>query len=220
MTSTDRNCPAIVTGGCGFFGHALVQDIKKESIYSRMIVVSRNPKFNLVEGVEYRASSVTGAHFVKVLFEDVKPHIVFHTASPRRPRASSVTSTCPRLPLIIGSGDHAMIPRQVDAYEQNKTGVQLGDGKILIDVVSTENGSIAHLIAANALLHPNTAPSQVDGEAFNITDGASISFWDMTRIIWAAAGDTANPLRGSPWLWRRWPRQPMPFSPSAPRRQS
>ncbi|RAL66109.1 hypothetical protein DID88_005766 [Monilinia fructigena] len=54
----------------------------------------------------------------------------------------------------------------------------------------------AHLLAAAALLATiklGTTPldhERVDGEAFLITNGSPIPFWDMARAVWAAAGST------------------------------
>ena len=97
-----------------------------------------------------------------------------------------------RLCLIIGEREHAMIPAQLDAYDKKQTRVQLGDNKNLLDTVSAENAAAAHLLAAKALLDPQNAAGKVDGEAFHITDGNPLPFWDLARLIWRAAGDTTE----------------------------
>ena len=106
--------------------------------------------------------------------------------------SSKLRTVSLRLCLVLGERDHAMIPPMLDAYYQKKTGVQLGDNKNLLDIVSAENAATAHLLAVKALLHPHTAASKVNGEAFNITDGHPLPFWDISRMIWRAAGDTTE----------------------------
>ncbi|KAF4475711.1 C-3 sterol dehydrogenase C-4 decarboxylase [Fusarium agapanthi] len=70
---------------------------------------------------------------------------------------------------------------------KNKKLVQIGDGKNLMEVVSGENNAIAHVLAAKALLDPGRASGKVDGEAFNVSDGAPVPFWHHTRLIWETA---------------------------------
>ncbi|KAF9784189.1 hypothetical protein IL306_008117 [Fusarium sp. DS 682] len=70
---------------------------------------------------------------------------------------------------------------------KNKKLVQIGDGKNLMEVVSGENNAIAHVLAAKALLDPSRAAGKVDGEAFNVSDGAPVPFWHHIGIIWKTA---------------------------------
>lgn len=46
----------------------------------------------------------------------------------------------------------------------------------------------------HALLGPTASNSseKVEGEAFNITDGNPLPFWDVQRIIWRTGGDTTE----------------------------
>ena len=97
-----------------------------------------------------------------------------------------------RLCLIIGIQEYALVPAQLDALAQKKTGIQLGDNKNLIDTMSAENSANAYLLAMHALLDPSKANGKVDGEAFNITDDNPLPFWDVSRIIWRTGGDTTD----------------------------
>lgn len=97
-----------------------------------------------------------------------------------------------RLCLIYGERDNQFVPGLLGAYYSKQTGVQLGDNKNCLDTVSAENAALAHILAAKALLDPSKAPGKVAGEAFNITDGNSIPFWDLSRLVWNAAGDTTS----------------------------
>jgi sterol-4alpha-carboxylate 3-dehydrogenase (decarboxylating) len=71
---------------------------------------------------------------------------------------------------------------------------QLGTNDNLFDCTYVVNVAHAHLLAAKALLTTNamsTAPldfEKVDGEAFLITNGTPVYFWDLMRVIWQARG--------------------------------
>jgi sterol-4alpha-carboxylate 3-dehydrogenase (decarboxylating) len=91
--------------------------------------------------------------------------------------------------LMIGLQEYALIPAQLDALAEGKSNIQLGDNTNLIDLVSADNCTAAHLLAMHALLDPGKANGKVDGEPFNITDENPLPFWDVARIIWRTAGD-------------------------------
>jgi sterol-4alpha-carboxylate 3-dehydrogenase (decarboxylating) len=91
----------------------------------------------------------------------------------------------------------------VNIYEQGRTNVQVGDNHNLFDFTYAENVAHAHLLAAHALLvtHASTtAPldhERVDGEAFLVTNGSPVYFWDFARSIWRAAGSD----KGTAHVW-------------------
>ena len=91
--------------------------------------------------------------------------------------------------MIIGLQEHALIPAQLKALSEKKTGIQLGDNKNLFDIVSAENCAKAHILAMHALLDPSKANGAVAGEAFNVTNDNPLPFWDVQRVIWREAGD-------------------------------
>ena len=74
---------------------------------------------------------------------------------------------------------------------QGRQYVQIGDNASLFDAVSATNAAAAHVLAARVLLTGTAGPAgqRVDGEAFFITDGTPMPFWDFQRKIWATAGD-------------------------------
>ena len=86
--------------------------------------------------------------------------------------------------LVVGERDHSYVPLWMNA----PTNMQIGNNENLIDAMYVGNSVAAHLLAAKALLDPRCANGKVDGEAFNITDGRQIRFWDLSRLIWSAAG--------------------------------
>lgn len=100
---------------------------------------------------------------------------------------------------IFGEGDMQLIPSVLKAYEEGHTKFQLGGNENLFDFTYVGNVAHAHILAAVALMDTHALTTQpldhekVDGEAFFITNAEPIYFWDFTRMVWAAAGDTTTP---------------------------
>ncbi|KAI9657193.1 MAG: erg26, C-3 sterol dehydrogenase [Trizodia sp. TS-e1964] len=100
---------------------------------------------------------------------------------------------------IIGEGDVQSIPNMIAVLRRGQTGFQLGDNSNLFDFTYVGNVAYAHILAARALLvthqkYPTSLPpasDKVDGEAFFITNGSPIYFWDMPRSVWKVAGHQA-----------------------------
>jgi sterol-4alpha-carboxylate 3-dehydrogenase (decarboxylating) len=263
--------PILVTGGCGFLGFHLVQELLKDPQCTSITVISRDPTQNRFDGVDYRPCDLTDATLLSQIVNDVKPRVIFHVASPKpmdgklqqndwhnaaingtknlievaencssteiliytssvnviqgrehvnvkedaypywnldskdaipywRTKAQAekivlaadsdkLKTISMRLCLIIGIQEHAYIPHQITAFEEGKTKIQLGDNKNLLDTVSAENSAHALLLAMRALLDPSKAQGKIHGEAFNITDGNPLPFWNLARMTWRAAGD-------------------------------
>ena len=99
---------------------------------------------------------------------------------------------------IFGEGDTQVVPGLLKAYYGNKTKFQLGDNMNLYDFTYVGNVAYAHILAAIALLNTHALPTKpldhekVDGEAFIITNGTPIYFWDFARLVWRAAGDQTD----------------------------
>ena len=104
-------------------------------------------------------------------------------------------TACIQLPIVYGERDLLSIPRSLAALEKGQTGFQLGDGSNVWDFASADNAGTAHVLLFRALLAQLGNPSapEVDGEAFNITDGERRPFWDFPREIWRAAGWEPQP---------------------------
>lgn len=84
----------------------------------------------------------------------------------------------------------------VSAYHKGQTKFQVGDNNNLFDFTYVENIAHGHLLALTALLQTHklggTIPldsERVDGEAFFITNGQPVYFWDFARAVWHEAGD-------------------------------
>ena len=74
-----------------------------------------------------------------------------------------------------------------------KTRFQIGDNTNLFDITYVRNLAHAHLLAVEALLQTSTLKTtlpldteRVDGEAFFITNGTPVYFWDACRRAWQA----------------------------------
>lgn len=111
---------------------------------------------------------------------------------------------------IYGPRDGSITPGLLKGTNTFITRVQLGDNKPMHEWVYVESAAHAHVLATKALL--STASShekQVDGEAFFITDGEPVRFWDLARKLWAASGDKncrhLDKLIVIPW----WPLVPL-----------
>lgn len=84
----------------------------------------------------------------------------------------------------------------VTALRKGQTKFQVGENDNLFDFTYVENVAHGHVLALRALLHSHsllpTVPldsERVDGEAFFITNGQPVYFWDFVRGVWHAAGD-------------------------------
>lgn len=90
------------------------------------------------------------------------------------------------------------IYHMVNIHRQGRTNVQIGSNNNLFDFTYVENVAHGHLLAAVALLathKSSTVPldtERVDGEAFFITNGSPVYFWDFCRAVWRAAGSEAG----------------------------
>lgn len=95
-----------------------------------------------------------------------------------------------RFPLMYGPRDQGISPSQLKIANTFMTRIQLGDNKVVHDFIYIESAAWAHVLAAKVLLGPRKdSENRVDGEAFFITDGVPMKFWDFVRNLWAAAGD-------------------------------
>ena len=100
---------------------------------------------------------------------------------------------------IFGEGDAQIIPNMLRAYRKRQTKFQLGENINLFDFTYVKNVAHAHVLAAIALLNTHELSiepldhERVDGEAFFITNGSPVYFWDFARKVWSAAGDSTDP---------------------------
>ncbi|KAF2792234.1 hypothetical protein K505DRAFT_279201 [Melanomma pulvis-pyrius CBS 109.77] len=118
-------------------------------------------------------------------------------------RTPSNFLTCAIRPAgIFGEGDVQMLPKMIGALRKGQSKFQVGSNDNLFDFTYVGNVAHGHVLAMQALLHTHsilpTIPldtEKVDGEAFFITNGQPVYFWDFARAVWHAGGDTL-PLSG------------------------
>lgn len=95
-----------------------------------------------------------------------------------------------RLSGLFGEGDRQLIPGMLQVMANGQTKFQIGDNSNLFDFTYIGNSAYAHILAAEKLvaIDPATTPKSpftVDGEAFIITNGEPVYFWDFPRAVWA-----------------------------------
>jgi sterol-4alpha-carboxylate 3-dehydrogenase (decarboxylating) len=96
---------------------------------------------------------------------------------------------CLRIATLIGDRDTGVVTPMLRALQEGKHNWQIGDNSALYDCISVNNATTAHLLAGKALLQPKDANgAKVDGEAFLISNGNPLPFWDICRKVWKAAG--------------------------------
>ncbi|KAF1992147.1 sterol-4-alpha-carboxylate 3-dehydrogenase [Aulographum hederae CBS 113979] len=81
----------VITGGCGFLGHHLVQHIQQYHPKTQISVLDLRTLHNNFssESTKYFDADITDLNSLRDLFEELKPDVVIHTASPHldAPRA-------------------------------------------------------------------------------------------------------------------------------------
>lgn len=107
--------------------------------------------------------------------------------------SDGMLTVCLRPAGIFGEGDQNTLRKMIENAEAGKNRFQVGSGTNLFDWSYVGNVARAHILAAEALLLRSSSVSgtdlpRVDGEAFFITNGDPMPFWDFVRAIGDAAG--------------------------------
>lgn len=91
---------------------------------------------------------------------------------------------------IYGPRDSSIIPGILKIANSFATRIQFGDNVPVHEWVYVESCARAHVLVAKALLDRQRGEDlAVGGEAFFVTDGTPMKFWDFSRKIWKYAGD-------------------------------
>ena len=72
----------LVVGGCGFLGHHIVKFLLDEPTCTFVAVMSRRPTNRHFPGVAYHIGDITNIEQVRLVLQQVKPHVIINTASP------------------------------------------------------------------------------------------------------------------------------------------
>lgn len=94
--------------------------------------------------------------------------------------------TCTIRPsAIFGPGDRQLIPGMIEVCERGQHRFQIGDNTSLMDFTYVGNVAYAHVLAAEKLADP---ASPAAGQAFNVTNGTPVPFWDFAAKVWCEYG--------------------------------
>ncbi|MCJ1293409.1 erg26, C-3 sterol dehydrogenase [Xylographa carneopallida] len=92
---------------------------------------------------------------------------------------------------IIGEGDVQVLASILAILENGQARFQLGSNSSHFDFVHVGNVADAHVLLAMAMVREATDPlnsPKAAGEAFFITNGQPMLFWDYLRLVWRFAG--------------------------------
>ncbi|KAF2478408.1 NAD(P)-binding protein [Lindgomyces ingoldianus] len=96
-------------------------------------------------------------------------------------------TTCLRIGVLYGERDEKTTAEILKLVNTFGARVQIGPNNAVHDWVYTQNAALANVLAAKALLRETSQAIDlgINGEAFYITDGGPMLFWDFpsTRII-------------------------------------
>ncbi|KAH9924146.1 uncharacterized protein B0H18DRAFT_1012501 [Fomitopsis serialis] len=93
-----------------------------------------------------------------------------------------------RVAGLFGPGDRNALPGFMGALQAGRTGTQIGNNQNKFDFTYIPNAAYAHLLAADRLSPSHPKHDDVTGQAFFISNGAPVPFWDFPRALWKEAG--------------------------------
>jgi sterol-4alpha-carboxylate 3-dehydrogenase (decarboxylating) len=97
-----------------------------------------------------------------------------------------------RLPVVYGERDTNFMPQLVASVRKREHKMQIGQNKKVFEFIYVAKAAEAHILAARALVDPETVAS-VGGEAFFISDGRPEPFFDFSRRCYTAIGSPVGP---------------------------
>ncbi|CCG81851.1 Sterol-4-alpha-carboxylate 3-dehydrogenase [Taphrina deformans PYCC 5710] len=110
---------------------------------------------------------------------------------------SSEFRTCAIRPAgLFGEGDRQLIPGMLSVLKNKQTRFQIGSNNNLFDFTYIGNAAFSHVLAARKLLESPVKSSEyktstgeqtngVEGEAFFVSNGQPIYFWDFPRALYS-----------------------------------
>ncbi|XP_042433629.1 3beta-hydroxysteroid-dehydrogenase/decarboxylase-like [Zingiber officinale] len=100
---------------------------------------------------------------------------------------NGLLTCCIRPSSIFGPGDRLLVPSLVAAAKAGKSKFIIGDGNNLYDFTYVENVAYAHICAERTLSSEEGA-KQAAGQAYFITNGEPIKFWEFMSLILEGLG--------------------------------
>lgn len=94
-----------------------------------------------------------------------------------------------RIPGIYGENDDNCIGTLLGTIKRGEHNVQLGDNKPVFEFVYIQKACEAHILAAKRILEGRLT----GGQAFFISDGVSLPYFDFVRKLHAGAGHPVAP---------------------------
>ncbi|KAH8159197.1 hypothetical protein CIB48_g9046 [Xylaria polymorpha] len=173
----------------------------KALVYTSSASVISDNKSDLINATE--EYPVIRGKLQSEYYSETKAHAEQLVLEANRAQDSDLLTTAIRPSGIFGEGDVQLVYHAIGVYRSGNDKVQVGLNTNMFDFTYVENVAHAHLLAARALLvtHASkTAPldhEKVDGEAFLVSNGSPVYFWDMMRSIWREAGSP----RGTDHAW-------------------
>lgn len=74
--------PVLITGGCGFIGHHLVQTLLKSDPNCKVHILDIDTERNRFDSATYHICDIASAAGVETVMQEVKPKVIFHLACP------------------------------------------------------------------------------------------------------------------------------------------
>lgn len=110
-----------------------------------------------------------------------------------------------RLPCVYGRNDDSFMGNFMQTLKKGQHKTQVGKNEKLFEYIFAEKACETHILAAKKLLctDKDAIKGKVDGEAFFLSDGQSLPFFDFARKVYAFAGHpvTQNEIQVIPyWL--------------------
>lgn len=119
MATTEKKKPSLghvlITGGCGFLGHHIVRVALRDWTTTAITVLdlrctqNRRPES---DGVRYIEGDITNASKLATIFDEVRPDVVIHTASPAAQGATASSDELFRKVNIDGTQNIADASRK------------------------------------------------------------------------------------------------------------
>ncbi|XP_057799392.1 3beta-hydroxysteroid-dehydrogenase/decarboxylase [Salvia miltiorrhiza] len=97
--------------------------------------------------------------------------------------SNGLLTCCLRPSSIFGPGDRLFVPSLASAARSGKLKFIIGNGNNMYDFTYVENVAHAHICAERALASEGAVADKAAGQAYFITNGEPIKFWEFVSLI-------------------------------------